>query len=120
MNAFAPILSEPDALTARERFERFVRWTLDRELPRCTTFLSEPERDLLVRDGMLVPPVRRADCDRHIRALWRGAAGWMSRWVAERAEQFALRGMSPQLLDAGTGFGTHAMLFSAFVGLLVV
>jgi SAM-dependent methyltransferase len=113
MNALAPILTESDALTARERFVRFVRWTLDRELPRCTEFMSEPDRDLFVRDGLLVPPATGADRDRHIRALWRGPEGWMSRWVAERAEQLALRGMSPQLLDAGAGFGTHAMLFSA-------
>jgi len=113
MNAYAPIFSEPDPRTPRERFDRFVRWTLDRELPRCAAFLSEGERDLFVRDGMLLPPVKGAECDRQIRALWRGPEGWMARWVAERAEQFALRGMAPQLLDAGSGFGSHAMLFSA-------
>ncbi len=112
MNAVAPLLIEPDVQSPRERFERFVRWTLDHELSRCGAFLSEPERALFVRDGLLVPPARGAERDRHIRALWRGPAGWMSRWIAERAEQFALRGMPPQVLDAGAGFGSHSMLFS--------
>ena len=75
MNAVAPILMEPDLQSPRERFERFVRWTVDHELPRCSAFLSEPERALFVRDGLLVPPARGADRDRHIRALWRGPAG---------------------------------------------
>ena len=113
MSATVPILTEPQVLEPRERFDRFVRWTLDRELPRCPAFLTAPERALFVRDGLLVPPARGAECERQIRALWRGPAGWMSRWIAERAEQFALRGMSPQVLDAGAGFGSHAMLFSA-------
>ncbi len=113
MSVIAPILTESEVLEPRERFDRFVHWTLDRELPRCAAFLSEAERALFVRDGLLVPPARGAECDRHIRALWRGPAGWMSRWIAERSEQFALRGMSPQVLDAGAGFGSHSMLFSA-------
>jgi len=113
MNAFAPLITESDTLTTRDRFERFVRWTLERELPQCAAFLSAPEREVFVRDGLLLPEVTGAARDRHIRALWRGAEGWMSRWVAERAEQFELRGMAPQVLVAGTGFGTHAMLFSS-------
>ena len=113
MSVFAPTLNGPEVLEPRERFDRFVRWTLDRELPRCAEFLTESGRALFVRDGLLVPPTRGAERDREIRALWRGPAGWMSRWIAERAEQFALRGMSPQVLDAGAGFGSHSMLFSA-------
>jgi SAM-dependent methyltransferase len=42
--------------------------------------------------------------------MWRSEAGWVARWIAARA---AATGRRPRVLDAGSGFGTYAMLFAA-------
>jgi SAM-dependent methyltransferase len=42
--------------------------------------------------------------------MWRSEAGWVARWVARLHEA---TGRRPRVLDAGSGFGTYAMLFAA-------
>lgn len=54
-------------------------------------------------------PADEAAIARFRRGMWRSEAGWTARWIAARRRS----GRPARVLDAGSGFGTHAMLFAA-------
>ncbi len=96
----------------RQAFERFVRWTLEVERPAVAAFLPEPERESFSSYYRSLPACGHpAAIARYLRGFWRGEAGWTARWLARRDR--------PRVMDAGSGFGTYAMLYAA-VGATVV
>ena len=101
---------------AREAFERFVRWTIEEEYEPVQERLPAGEREAF-RDYYRALPRRgdEAAIRRYLRGFWRSEAGWTARWLAARAAA----GTRPRVLDAGSGFGTYAMLYAA-VGAEVV
>jgi len=96
---------------ARRSFERLLEWTLRVEYPAAATFLPEAGREAFLdyykNQSQLVTPTAFA---RYRRGMWRTEAGWVARWIAQRHEA---TGRRPRVLDAGSGFGTYAMLFAA-------
>ncbi len=90
----------------RARFDRFQRWTIEVEYPARATFLHGEVLDAF-SDYYRKLPRRGDEADiRHLlRGTWRGDAGWVARWLGLRPE--------PVVLDAGSGFGTFAMLYAA-------
>lgn len=90
----------------RRRFEGFQRWTIEVEYPARETFLS-PEVVGAFSDYYKSLPVAGDEpaIRRYLRGTWRGDSGWTSRWLGARER--------PQVLDAGSGFGTFAMLYAA-------
>lgn len=92
--------------TPREAFDRFVRWTIEVERPRIAPELPAGEREAFLDYYNNLPqPGDEAGIRRYLRGFWRSEAGWTSRWIAERKQ--------PRVLDAGSGFGTYAMLYAA-------
>lgn len=94
------------ASLVRRSFERFQRWTIEVEYPARETFLS-PEIVGAFSDYYKRLPARGDEAAiRHfVRGTWRGDSGWTSRWLGNRER--------PAVLDAGSGFGTFAMLYAA-------
>jgi SAM-dependent methyltransferase len=105
--------------SARERFDEFLRWTIEVEHAAAVQFLPDGEREqFLAYYATLPPPGDEAAIRRFLRGFWRSEAGWTARWLVERA---AARGAdNVRVLDAGSGFGTYAMLYSAVSGAEVV
>ena len=96
---------------ARAAFERFVRWTIERERGAVETRLPAGEREAFAAYYRNLPrPGDEAGIRRYLRGFWRGEAGWTARWIAARAHALGRR---PRVLDAGSGFGTYAMLYAA-------
>lgn len=94
---------------ARARFERFLRWTIEVEYPAHATFLPAGEREAFgdyYRD--LPAPGDGPAIARLLRGVWRGDAGWAARWIAAHE--------GARVLDAGSGFGTFAMLYASVGG----
>jgi 2-polyprenyl-3-methyl-5-hydroxy-6-metoxy-1,4-benzoquinol methylase len=96
---------------ARRRFERLLEWTIQVEYPAAATYLPEGGREAFLeyyRDLLkLRDPQALA---RYRRGMWRSEAGWVARWIVRR---YGVTGRRPRVLDAGSGFGTYAMLFAA-------
>ncbi len=103
--------------TARESFERFVRWTIEKEYAAVQPILPAGEREAFADYYKNLPkPGDEAAIRRYLRGFWRGDAGWTSRWLADRR---AATGRTPRVMDAGSGFGTYSMLYAS-VGAEVV
>lgn len=95
-----------EVLRAHERFDRFVRWTIETEMPAARRFLPEPLAGPFEHYYRTLP--RAGDDEairRYLRGFWRSEAGWASRWIARRDH--------PRVLDAGSGFGTYSMLYAS-------
>jgi SAM-dependent methyltransferase len=91
---------------ARQRFEDFLRWTIAVEYPARDRFLPPEEREAFGQYYRSLPaPGDERAVRRLVRGQWRGEAGWVARWLVSRQQ--------PRVLDAGSGFGTFAMLFAA-------
>lgn len=91
---------------ARRAFERFTRWTIEREPHHDAPYLPEGEREAFAAYYRALPrPGDETAIRRYLRGFWRGEAGFTSRWIARRA--------APRVLDAGSGFGSYAMLYAA-------
>jgi SAM-dependent methyltransferase len=96
-------MKSPDV---RARFERFLRWTIATEYPSHAEFLPTGEREAFADYYRSLPrPEDEGAIERMLRGVWRGDAGWTARWIARRA--------GARVLDAGSGFGTFAMLYAA-------
>lgn len=96
----------PGPAGARAAFERFLRWTVEVEAAAFPAHLPDDEREAFTRYYRSLPAAgdeRRLS--RFTRGMWRADAGWTARWLAERT--------TPRVLDAGSGFGTFAMLFAS-------
>ncbi len=103
--------------TARERFERFVRWTIEKEYAPVQSRLPDGEREAFADYYKKLPkPGQEAAIARYLRGFWRSEAGWTARWIVNRANAI---GGTPRVMDAGSGFGTYSMLYAA-VGAEVV
>ena len=96
---------------AQRSFERLLEWTIRVEYPAAPTFLPPAGRqafmDYYKNLSQFHDPLALA---RYQRGMWRSEAGWVARWIARRHEA---AGRRPRVLDAGSGFGTYAMLFAA-------
>ncbi|OGF12873.1 MAG: hypothetical protein A2W00_04075 [Candidatus Eisenbacteria bacterium RBG_16_71_46] len=93
----------------RAAFERFVRWTIEVERPALEISLPPAERSAFADYYRALPaPGEDGAIRRYLRGLWRGEAGWAARWIAGRVRS----GTRPVVLDAGSGFGTYAMLYA--------
>lgn len=93
----------------RSRFERFLRWTIEVEYPAHAGFLPEGEREPFGAYYRTLPARGdEAAIRRFLVGSWRGDMGWTARWIAARRR--------PRVLDAGSGFGTLAMLYAAVGG----
>ena len=91
---------------ARAAFERFLRWTVEVEYPAHASFLPPGTREAFADYyRRLPPPGDERAIRRMVRGAWRGDVGWTARWIAARER--------PRVLDAGSGFGTFAMLYAA-------
>lgn len=102
------------AAEARRAFERFVRWTIDKEYEPVQERLPDGEREAFAAYYKNLPkPGAEAAIERYLRGFWRSEAGWTARWIVERAASIGKR---PRVLDAGSGFGTYSMLYSAVGG----
>jgi SAM-dependent methyltransferase len=96
---------------ARSAFERLLEWTIQVEYPAAATFMPEAGRAAFLDYYKGLPqPLDRQAVARYRRGMWRSEAGWVARWLARRHE---VTGRRPRVLDAGSGFGTYAMLFAA-------
>ena len=96
---------------ARRVFDRFVRWTIEKEYGPVQSRLPEGEREAFADYYRNLPkPGDEAGIARYLRGFWRSEAGWTARWLVERARE---RGRRPRVLDAGSGFGTYSMLYAA-------
>ncbi|HET9327230.1 MAG TPA: methyltransferase [Candidatus Eisenbacteria bacterium] len=90
----------------RARFERFQRWTIEVEYPAREQFLSGPVLDAFADYYRKLPAPGDEAAIRHwLQGTWRADSGWVSRWLGRRP--------NPAVLDAGSGFGTFAMLYAA-------
>ena len=99
---------------ARRAFERFVRWTIEKEYVPVQERLPDGEREAFAAYYKNLPkPGAEAAIERYLRGFWRSEAGWTARWIVERAASIGRR---PRVLDAGSGFGTYSMLYSAVGG----
>jgi SAM-dependent methyltransferase len=100
-----------DESRAREAFERFVRWTIEKEYGPVQPRLPEGEREAFASYYNKLPaPGQEARIRRYLRGFWRSEAGWTARWIVARARAIGGR---PRVMDAGSGFGTYSMLYAA-------
>src|SRR5262249_17858679 len=97
------------ALSEREvraRFDRFQRWTIEVEYPARASFLRGEVLEAFTNYYRKLPSRGDESRIRHLlQGTWRGDSGWVARWLGRRPE--------PRVLDAGSGFGTFAMLYAA-------
>jgi SAM-dependent methyltransferase len=109
-----PIGGDAGAVGARDTraaFQGLARWMIEFERPRSGEFLPPDERETFDRYYKdLPPPGAVAAIRRYLRGLWRLEAGWTARWIGDYV---ARHGRAPRVLDAGSGFGTYAMLYAA-------
>jgi 2-polyprenyl-3-methyl-5-hydroxy-6-metoxy-1,4-benzoquinol methylase len=104
--ALPPYYGRFSPAEARSRFDEFLCWTVQVEYPALASFLPEAEREAFADYYAGLPdPGDMPAIARMLRGVWRGDAGWAARWLASRPQ--------PRVLDAGSGFGTFAMLFAA-------
>jgi SAM-dependent methyltransferase len=102
----APRIAPLSHAEARARFDQFLSWTIQVEFPAIASFLPENEREAFADYyGGLPVPGDMPGIARMLRGVWRGDAGWTARWLAGRRQ--------PRVMDAGSGFGTFAMLYAA-------
>jgi SAM-dependent methyltransferase len=95
----------------RHSFERLLEWNIQVEYPAAATFLPVAGREAFLDYYRSLPkPGDARALARYLRGMWRSEAGWVARWVARR---HVAGGRRPRVLDAGSGFGTYAMLFAA-------
>jgi len=100
-----------DEAMAREAFERFVRWTIEKEYGPVQPRLPAGEREAFASYYENLPaPGQEARIRRYLRGFWRSEAGWTARWIVARARALGAR---PRVMDAGSGFGTYSMLYAA-------
>ena len=100
-----------DETRAREAFERFVRWTIEKEYGPVQPRLPAGEREAFAGYYEKLPaPGQEARIRRYLRGFWRSEAGWTARWIVARARAIGAR---PRVMDAGSGFGTYSMLYAA-------
>lgn len=96
---------------AREAFEQFVRWTIEKEYTPLQARLPGGEREAFADYYKNLPsPGDEPAIRRYLRGFWRSDAGWTARWLVDRARR---TGRAPRVLDAGSGFGTYSMLYAA-------
>jgi SAM-dependent methyltransferase len=109
--AAGPYAAPRGARETRLAFERFARWTIEVERPRAEAILPADEAAAFLAYYRDLPwPSETLRIRRYVRGLWRTEAGWVARRIAAFRER---HGRAPEALDAGSGFGTHAMLFAA-------
>jgi 2-polyprenyl-3-methyl-5-hydroxy-6-metoxy-1,4-benzoquinol methylase len=90
----------------RARFERFQRWTIEVEYPARAQFLEGPVLEAFSDYYRKLPAPGDEAAIRHwLQGTWRADSGWVARWLGRRPD--------PTVLDAGSGFGTFAMLYAA-------
>jgi SAM-dependent methyltransferase len=107
-------MSPTGADSARRRFERCVRWTIEKEYGPVQERLPAGEREAFADYYKKLPsPGNEAAIARYLRGFWRSEAGWTARWIARRAAEIGAR---PRVLDAGSGFGTYSMLYASVGG----
>lgn len=100
-----------DETRARGAFERFVRWTIEKEYGPVQPRLPAGEREAFADYYNRLPaPGEEAKIRRYLRGFWRSEAGWTARWIVARARAIDGR---PRVMDAGSGFGTYSMLYAA-------
>jgi len=93
----------------RDAFDAFVRWTIVDELPAAERILPAEECASFRRYyGALPAPADTARIAAYVRGFWRSEAGWVCRWILDRRA----RGVATRVMDAGSGFGTYAMLYA--------
>lgn len=115
-NGVAPGPGTPGPGQAHQAFDSLVRWTIEVERGAAADFLPEAERGEFLKYYERLPAATdEVSIRRYLRGMWRGEAGWTARWIAARSA------IAPpvRVLDAGSGFGTFAMLYAA-VGAEVV
>jgi 2-polyprenyl-3-methyl-5-hydroxy-6-metoxy-1,4-benzoquinol methylase len=94
---------------SRSAFDAFVRWTIVDELPAAERILPAEECASFRRYyGSLPAPGDTARIAAYTRGFWRSEAGWTCRWIMDRRA----RGLDCRVMDAGSGFGTYAMLYA--------
>ncbi len=99
---------------SREAFERFIRWTIEKEYTAVQEHLPPGEREEFASYYNKLPNLKTdALIQRYLRGFWRSEAGWTARWIVDRAKQVGRR---PKVMDAGSGFGTYSMLYAAVGG----
>jgi SAM-dependent methyltransferase len=99
---------------ARGAFERFVRWTIEKEYGPVQQRLPAGEREAFADYYRKLPrPGDEAAIERYLRGFWRSEAGWTARRIVDRARVIGTR---PRIMDAGSGFGTYSMLYAAVGG----
>lgn len=97
--------------TAKDAFEQFVRWTIEKEYGPVQKLLPDGEREAFADYYKKLPkPGDEAGIRRYLRGFWRSEAGWTARWLVDRA---AAVGRRPRVMDAGSGFGTYSMLYAS-------
>lgn len=97
--------------TAKDAFDRFVRWTIETEYGPVQEHLPEGERQAFADYYKNLPkPGDEAGIVRYLRGFWRSEAGWTARWLVDRARA---TGRAPRVMDAGSGFGTYSMLYAS-------
>jgi SAM-dependent methyltransferase len=96
---------------AEHAFRSFLRWTIEVEWPAHAAFLPAGEREAFADYYKSLPHAGdEAAIERFLRGYWRSEAGWSARWISARA---AARPGPVRVMDAGSGFGTFAMLYAA-------
>jgi SAM-dependent methyltransferase len=96
----------PTPAETRKAFDTFIRWTIEVERPSGVSFIPEAEREAFMNYYRNLPaPGDEAKIRRYLRGFWRSEAGWATRWLARRER--------PSVMDAGSGFGTYAMLYAS-------
>jgi 2-polyprenyl-3-methyl-5-hydroxy-6-metoxy-1,4-benzoquinol methylase len=96
--------------SAEDAFRSFLTWTIEVEWPAHAAFLPDGEREAFADYYRSLPRAGdSAAVRRFLRGYWRSEAGWTARWIADRAR--ARREV--RVMDAGSGFGTFAMLYAS-------
>jgi SAM-dependent methyltransferase len=96
---------------AELEFKSLLRWTIEVEWPAHAEFLPQGEREAFSDYYRKLPRAGdEAAIGRYLRGYWRGESGWSARWIEARA---AARPGPVRVMDAGSGFGTFAMLYAA-------
>jgi len=96
---------------AEDAFRSLLRWMIEVEWAAHAEFLPAGEREAFADYYKSLPKAGDAAAIRRfLRGFWRSEAGWTARWIAARAAQQ----LGPvRVMDAGSGFGTFAMLYAA-------
>ncbi len=96
---------------AEHAFKSFLEWTIEVEWPAREAFLEGAEREVFTDYYESLPRAgETAKIRRFLTGFWRSEAGWTARWIAARA---AARPGPVKVMDAGSGFGSFAMLYAS-------